>query len=319
MTPNIRIRHFCITSMSLEGEPDTMQPSIRNHFISLINILTICCLLSTHTFCAGKGIPVANNRKSGLRKPHSSASNRNSSTVSTSYRTHTVKNGDNLTRIARKYGVSVSVLKKHNNIQNPNHLYAGKKLQIPRTQPVSKKTVYHTVQRGENLSTIANKYHVSVSTITQNNTIQDPQKLYVGTKLKIPAQSVQKAPSLRQAGLSFNWPIQKIRTVARDGNDDVKSIGIIIHSSESQPVFCAESGEIKKIGRMRGYGNYVVVGHNSRYMTVYANLSKISVQKGQKIQKGRVLGTLQHNDTRLHFQINHAGKPLDALTLLPTR
>ncbi|MFW6366558.1 MAG: murein hydrolase activator EnvC family protein, partial [Spirochaetota bacterium] len=101
--------------------------------------------------------------------------------------------------------------------------------------------------------------------------------------------------------------------------DGVKSIGIVIQTQGRSPVYCAENGVIKKIGYMRGYGNYVVVVHSSRFMTVYANLGAVAVKDGQHIRKGNVIGTLESTDGHLHFQINHAGKPLDALAILPKR
>jgi murein DD-endopeptidase MepM/ murein hydrolase activator NlpD len=99
---------------------------------------------------------------------------------------------------------------------------------------------------------------------------------------------------------------ENVRGVNRDGTNGVKSIGIVISSSSNSPVVASEQGVIKKIGYMRGYGNYIVLVHNSRYMTVYANLDRINVTDGQKIPRGSVIGSLQPNDARLHFQINHA-------------
>ena len=47
-----------------------------------------------------------------------------------SYKTYVVKNGDNLTKIAKKYGTTVNKIAKDNNISNPNKIYAGQKLII---------------------------------------------------------------------------------------------------------------------------------------------------------------------------------------------
>lgn len=43
---------------------------------------------------------------------------------------YTVKSGDNLTKIAKKYGTTVSQLVKWNNIKNANLIYAGQKLRV---------------------------------------------------------------------------------------------------------------------------------------------------------------------------------------------
>lgn len=50
-------------------------------------------------------------------------------------------------------------------------------------------TVWHTVQQGETLSSIARRYGTSWQTIAQANGIVNPNQIYVGQKLKIPAST----------------------------------------------------------------------------------------------------------------------------------
>lgn len=51
---------------------------------------------------------------------------------------HTVKPGDNLTKIAKKYGTSVSALVSYNRIKNPSLILDGQKIKIPETAPAKK-------------------------------------------------------------------------------------------------------------------------------------------------------------------------------------
>ena len=46
--------------------------------------------------------------------------------------------------------------------------------------------VWHTVQPGETLTSIARKYNTSVQAISQANNIANPSQIYVGQRLKIP-------------------------------------------------------------------------------------------------------------------------------------
>ncbi len=55
---------------------------------------------------------------------------------------HVVKKGENLTTISKAYNVSVSELKKVNNIKDANNISIGQKLQIPGTAPVLLNTRY---------------------------------------------------------------------------------------------------------------------------------------------------------------------------------
>ncbi|MDA3901699.1 MAG: M23 family metallopeptidase, partial [Spirochaetes bacterium] len=107
-----------------------------------------------------------------------------------------------------------------------------------------------------------------------------------------------------------------VARVVSDKKGSVKPIGITIFSGKGAAVLCAENGVVKKIGYMRGFGNYIVVGHPKRYMTVYANVKKIHVKEGESVKKGGKIATLSSS---FHFQINKGGKPLDALSLLPGR
>lgn len=45
--------------------------------------------------------------------------------------TYTVKSGDTLTTIARKFGTTAPIIAKMNNLSNPNALYVGQKLKVP--------------------------------------------------------------------------------------------------------------------------------------------------------------------------------------------
>lgn len=50
----------------------------------------------------------------------------------TTYTTYTVKKGDTLTAIAKKYKTTVAAIVKANNIKNPDLIYAGQKIKIPK-------------------------------------------------------------------------------------------------------------------------------------------------------------------------------------------
>ncbi len=48
-------------------------------------------------------------------------------------RVHVVRRGENLGRIARKYGVSVAEIQEENNLRRANHIWPGKRLSIPKS------------------------------------------------------------------------------------------------------------------------------------------------------------------------------------------
>ena len=73
------------------------------------------------------------------------------SQVSGYAKNHTIAKGETLGIIARKYGLTISEIARHNGINNPNRVKVGQKINIP-GKSVS---ISYTVKRGDTLSSIA--------------------------------------------------------------------------------------------------------------------------------------------------------------------
>lgn len=119
------------------------------------------------------------------------------------WRQHTVRRGETLSLIARRYGVSTAALQQVNRIRNPNRIYPGTRLVIPvhgtvppdtaltavaggRTSPHHRVTsITHVVRRGETLSAIAARYGVSQSNLMRWNHIRNADRIRAGQRLKI--------------------------------------------------------------------------------------------------------------------------------------
>ncbi|MHB8565877.1 MAG: LysM peptidoglycan-binding domain-containing protein [Nitrososphaerales archaeon] len=98
---------------------------------------------------------------------------------------YTVQSGDTLHAIGQKFGVSWQAIAGANNIASPYTIYVGQVLQIPSSQPI---TLY-TVQDGDYLSLIGQKFSISWQSIAQLNNIQSPYILYPGEQLEIPVSA----------------------------------------------------------------------------------------------------------------------------------
>lgn len=110
--------------------------------------------------------------------------------------THTVQPGENLFRIALRYGIDMNTLAAANNITDPTRIFVGQELTIPGLSApdsgdvivnplVASAPVVHTVQPGEYLTQIARLYNVSVEQILAANNITDPNTVYAGQQLQI--------------------------------------------------------------------------------------------------------------------------------------
>lgn len=105
---------------------------------------------------------------------------------------YTVRRGDNLWSLSRKYGTTVQSIVQLNNIKNPNLIYSGQKLRIPVNMDSgsagglnSSQGTTYVVKRGDTLWGIARRYGVSVNYLVNKNGIRNPRLIYPGQIIKI--------------------------------------------------------------------------------------------------------------------------------------
>ena len=108
------------------------------------------------------------------------------------YTTYKVKKGDTLNAIAKKYNTTKEEIMEVNpSIKDPNKIYIGQEILIPvstqqeSTPPSTNEKVYHTVQKNETLSGIAKKYGTNYLKLATLNGIVNPNKIYIGQKIRI--------------------------------------------------------------------------------------------------------------------------------------
>jgi LysM repeat protein len=103
---------------------------------------------------------------------------------------HVVQAGENLYRIALRYGTTITAIAEANGIANPTKISVGQRLIIPVSgdavpTPAPSETTY-VVQAGDNLYRIGLRFGVSHLVIASYNGLSDPGQIYVGQVLRIP-------------------------------------------------------------------------------------------------------------------------------------
>jgi LysM repeat protein len=99
---------------------------------------------------------------------------------------YVVQPGDSLWKIAQKYGTTVDALVKANNLDPNKYLAVGQKLVIPGTSSnPPAQPVYYTVQKGDSLWKIAQKYGTTVANLARINQIDPNKPIYIGQKLRV--------------------------------------------------------------------------------------------------------------------------------------
>jgi murein DD-endopeptidase MepM/ murein hydrolase activator NlpD len=96
--------------------------------------------------------------------------------------------------------------------------------------------------------------------------------------------------------------------------------GLDIRALSGTPVSAAGSGTVVYAGRMRGYGNMVVVDHGVGLKTVYAHLSAIYAELGRRVETGQVLGAVgqtgRATGPHLHYEVRVGTAPVDPMCYL---
>lgn len=105
-----------------------------------------------------------------------------------------VQFGDTLFSIARRYGVSIYALMRANGIYNPNFIFTGMRLFIPRSNypPPSYNT--YIVRFGDTLSSIAVRFGTTVYALMIVNNLPNPNLIFAGMRLILPRGSGGYAP-----------------------------------------------------------------------------------------------------------------------------
>lgn len=97
--------------------------------------------------------------------------------------------------------------------------------------------------------------------------------------------------------------------------------GIDFAAATGTPIFAAGDGVVAKLGKQRGYGNYVQIKHNSQYATAYAHMSRYAkgLKQGDKVRQGEVIGyvgaTGMATGPHLHYEILVAGKQINPMNV----
>ena len=105
--------------------------------------------------------------------------------VSTPAVEYIVQEGDTLFSIARRFGVDMEELARVNGIDDPSTIYVGQRLIIPGGEATPARQLYY-VQPGDTLTSIAQRFGISLQALMEANNITDPDEIYAGQVLRIP-------------------------------------------------------------------------------------------------------------------------------------
>jgi hypothetical protein len=99
---------------------------------------------------------------------------------------YVVQSGDSLTLLARRFGISLRELAGENGLTTTSYLYIGQKLRIPARGVEPTCARQHTVQSGDTLIGIGQRYGVAYGRLAAVNNLVNPNLIRLGQTLCIP-------------------------------------------------------------------------------------------------------------------------------------
>jgi murein DD-endopeptidase MepM/ murein hydrolase activator NlpD len=259
--------------------------------------------------------------------------------------TYIVKDGDNVSKIAAQFGLTVQTIIDNNpEIPNSDFLVLGQQVLIPPGEGI-----LHNIHLNDTISGIADTYGVELAAITAYapNHLSSPDTI-VENKLVFVPGGKKAAPvavplpaagsgTSTDSGTSANagivaggaksehgliWPIGG-PVSSSYGPSHPLGLDIDGYRSAGAPVGAATSGTVVFAGGNAccSYGLYVVVMSAGGIETLYAHLSSIAVSQGETVAQGEEVGIIgstgYSTGTHLHFEVIDNGTRVNPAAYLP--
>ncbi len=264
--------------------------------------------------------------------------------------TYTVKKGDTLFSIGLEHGYDYKEIAQSNDINAPFNIKVGQSLKFSALKDKATASDNKLVQKNDDgveitpINNDANTTNLN-KTATTTVAISEPKAIreaYSDEAFNKPLPPATKAITEKDAAVTnanakkladeatskpkaeektslesaenidWAWPT-KGKVVANF--NEASNKGLDIAGTSGQAVNAAAAGKVIYSGSdLRGYGNLVIIKHNSTYLSVYANNSQIVIKEGQVVSRGQKIaemGNSDSNSVKLHFEIRRQGKSVD--------
>lgn len=217
---------------------------------------------------------VADAKQSGAVTPVSASSVRHDAVYS-------VRKGDTLYSLSRRFEVPLEALASANNLVAPFGLSLGQDIVIPKVVP----------------------------------TLETP------TEIAAAPVSPEAAAPLQTGGAFAWPIRGAIVAGYGSLVDGVENAGINIAAPAGAPVRASADGEVVYKGdELAGYGNLLLVKHDGGWVSAYAHTGTILVDKGERVSKGQVVAKVGDTGSvtapQLHFELRHDLRPQDPIAAL---
>ncbi|WP_432962681.1 LysM peptidoglycan-binding domain-containing protein [Treponema sp. OMZ 840] len=205
------------------------------------------------------------------------------------YETYTVKAGDTLYSIARRYDISVDELCEINSLSASSVLKTAQKLRVPSKTPAAQTAEAEKNPPAADFSNAA----------------------LLGTPALIGSDKDPRSYTKKTGDVNLIWPVKASEVVYVGG----KISGVALTGVKNEQVTAIRSGTVMYSGLYRGFGQVVFVQSANGLIYVYTGLNTLTVAKGQQVNYGQQLGVIGNDPLSgknlINLMVFKNGNPID--------
>lgn len=146
-----------------------------------------------------------------------------------------------------------------------------------------------------------------------------PQTQDMASSLEVVRETQKNVIIVEQSASIFQWPLKEFGisqgfSVYHPGMDLTDPIGT--------PIYPIADGSVTWVKYLAfGYGSHVLITHDDGMQSLYAHMSKVLVQEGQRVTKNTQVGLIGitgwTTGSHLHFEVYQDGTPTNPMEILP--
>ncbi len=309
---------------------DTLYSLSRRHGVSERNILAANNFNSAADIQAGRTMmippvsyrpaqstPQSTSPSSLSRSQLSAATGTGSNSGSSQF--HVVQNGDTAYNIARRYNMTPAELAERNNLESPDKIRLGQRLNVGAQAASAQTSSQATIsQNAGSSATQVSAAPVPSSRPTQAASTNNASIQTVSVNPNAQSGGALPEPEAMSSS-QFRWPVRgRIISPFGPKTNGANNDGINISVPEGTSIKAAENGVVAYAGNeLEGFGNLILIRHQNDFVTAYAHSRDILVQRGDRVRRGQVIaraGQTGSVDTpQLHFELRQSSRPIDPI------
>jgi murein DD-endopeptidase MepM/ murein hydrolase activator NlpD len=227
---------------------------------------------------------------------------------------HTVRLGETLGRIARRYGTTVDAILALNPVANRNVIHVGDRFAIPGTAPAPAPGTagapgVYVVQPGDTLASVAARHGMSAESLATANGLGPSDMLVAGNRLFLTPRNAAAPAALAACpvpGASFANDFSYPRPDGRFHD------GIDLFAPKDAPVLAPVSGRVQQLSGPIGGNQFILRGDDGNR---YAGSHLSAFGAGGRVGAGAVIGYVGDTGNaagarpHLHFEVRPGGGP----------